>query len=440
MTKIVKAYELPVHGGADCAGGAGRKLFLTVEYLSPDLANLHTELFVKLPWEPDWHMRGELSLGLGDGDGLEIATYVYLEHLLPCHVPKYYFGDIDRSSTNYVLVTERVPYAARGADPEAVPPYALRPACGKYEDFKLAKPEAYYKSLFRTMGRVAAWDKRGRFDEHMEIFDQMKMTQRVAGLAGDAWKPRQRTSEGKYVAATPERAAGTRKALGAIIDAGLKFVNEVAPFLCEPAVLDPAFQARFKAQMLDALVFAGLVGKFGANDSKFVGLTHTNLQLDNAYFWTADDGSLECGLLDWYMCSRTAMAQVWLGCLSGADGECLAGHDLAIFRAFSDEHEAFGGPRVPPEELLERFTLNFPSYIIGNISKIETHILSEVPVEKWKGLTSKEDVLDGPWNARCFSLMIANGLSYWYHKGDDHPGAVMLRWAAKHDLVVGDAV
>ena len=118
------------------------------------------------------------------------------------------------------------------------------------------------------------------------------MTQRVAGLAGDAWKPRQRTSEGKYVAATPERAAGTRKALGAIIDAGLKFVNEVAPFLCEPAVLDPAFQARFKAQMLDALVFAGLVGKFGANDSKFVGLTHTNLQLDNAYFWTTDDAVL----------------------------------------------------------------------------------------------------------------------------------------------------
>ena len=182
------------------------------------------------------------------------------------------------------------------------------------------------------------------------------------------------------------------------------------------------------------------MGKFGANDSKFVGLTHTNLQLDNAYFWTTDDGALECGLLDWYMCSRTAMAQVWLGCLSGADGECLAGHDLDIFRAFSDEHEAFGGPRVPPEELLERFTLNFPSYIIGNISKIETHILSEVPVEKWKGLASKDDVLDGPWNARCFSLMIANGLSYWYHKGDDHPGAVMLRWAAKHDLVVGEAV
>ena len=115
-------------------------------------------------------------------------------------------------------------------------------------------------------------------------------------------------------------------------------------------------------------------------------------------------------------------------------------HSMRILIAATRANQKYSEQAMPPEELLERFTLNFPSYIIGNISKIETHILSEVPVEKWKGLASKDDVLDGPWNARCFSLMIANGLSYWYHKGDDHPGAVMLRWAAKHDLVVGDAV
>ena len=44
----------------------------------PDLANLHRELFLKLPWEPEWHMRAELSLGMGDGDGLEIAAYAYV--------------------------------------------------------------------------------------------------------------------------------------------------------------------------------------------------------------------------------------------------------------------------------------------------------------------------------------------------------------------------
>ena len=82
--------------------------------------------------------------------------------------------------------------------------------------------------------------------------------------------------------------------------------------------------------------------------------------------------------------------------------------------------------------------LNFPAYIIGNFTKIETHILSEVPIDEWPKLKSKEDVFNGPWNARCFSLMIANGLSYWYHKGDNHPGNVMLNWAKKHNLVIAD--
>ena len=165
VKRVVAATELPVHQGADCAGGAGRKMFLSVEYEIPDLAVLHTELFLKLPWEPDWHMRGELSLGMGDGDGLEIAAYLYLEDLLPCHVPKFYFGDISRATTNYVLITERVPYAARGTDPTTLPVGAVHAACGKYEDFSLDAPEEYYKCLMRCMGRIAAWDKRGRFDE-----------------------------------------------------------------------------------------------------------------------------------------------------------------------------------------------------------------------------------------------------------------------------------
>ena len=35
VVKIVEAFELPVHAGADCAGGAGRKMFLTVDYAEP---------------------------------------------------------------------------------------------------------------------------------------------------------------------------------------------------------------------------------------------------------------------------------------------------------------------------------------------------------------------------------------------------------------------
>lgn len=430
VIKILSAQELQAHKGADCAGGAGRKMFLEVAYAVPDLGRLHTSLFVKLPWEPDFHMRGELSLGLGDGDGLEIATYVYLEHLLPCHVPKFYFGDIQRSTTNYVLVTERVPFAARGTQIQTLPAGAVHPACGKYEDFRLEQPADYYLALMRCMGRIAAWDKVGRYEAHMEIFDQMRMGNRVKAGAGDGWK--------QGVRITRIRAEATKRSLAAIIDGGIAFATQLAPFLCEPEVLDPVFLARFKEELLEALVFNPYFGKYAANDDRFVGLTHTNLQLDNAYFWRGEGGQLDCGLLDWYMCSRTAYAQVWLGCLSGAEGSVLAKHDLDIFTAFTEEHEKFGGPKIDPEDLRERFTLFFPSYIIGNFSKIESHILSETPIAGWADLKSKDDVFDGPWNARCFSIMIANGLSYWYHKGANHPGAVIKKWAATHGIAVVD--
>ena len=129
-------------------------------------------------------------------------------------------------------------------------------------------------------------------------------------------------------------------------------------------------------------------------------------------------------------------AQVWLGCLSGADGKTLADHDEEIFREFAETYASYGGPRVDAAELHERFVLHFPSYVINNFGRIETHILKETPVETWKTYTSKEDVFAGPWNARCYSIMIANCLSYWYHKGENHPGAVVSRWAAKHGIEV----
>ena len=45
--------------------------------------------------------------------------------------------------------------------------------------------------------------------------------------------------------------------------------------------------------------------------------------------------------------------------------------------------------------------------------------------------------LGAAWLTKCLP---GQEKSAKFHKGDDHPGAVMLRWAAKHDLVVGDAV
>ena len=74
----------------------------------------------------------------------------------------------------------------------------------------------------RCMGRIAAWDKRGRYDAHMDIFDQMRIGNRVAAGAGDGWKS---------LHITKGRAAATRKSMGDLVDAGISFATQLAPFL-----------------------------------------------------------------------------------------------------------------------------------------------------------------------------------------------------------------
>ena len=106
-------------------GGAGQKAIATVKYEHPDPA-LHERLFIKVPWDarsnPDY--RSLISSKLGDGDGRELSVYVLAEDLMPVRIPRLYFGDLNRETSNYVLITECIEY---GQDP-------ILPKCGKYQD------------------------------------------------------------------------------------------------------------------------------------------------------------------------------------------------------------------------------------------------------------------------------------------------------------------
>ena len=67
-----------------------------------------------------------------------------------------YFADLSRETTNYVLVTECIPYG--GVDPRSG--LQLMPKCGKYQDDRLGAAAAeYYYALMVAFARIAAADK-----------------------------------------------------------------------------------------------------------------------------------------------------------------------------------------------------------------------------------------------------------------------------------------
>ena len=58
----------------------------------------------------------------------------------PFRIPKLYFADINRDTTNYVLIVERIPFGKRGkivnGKVEKLPrkSFEILPVCGKYQD------------------------------------------------------------------------------------------------------------------------------------------------------------------------------------------------------------------------------------------------------------------------------------------------------------------
>lgn len=115
VIKVRSVQQLP-HSGFDAAGGAGHKAFIELEYAKPD-PNLHSQLFAKYPWdyfesETGKTYRMQIST-YGDMDSAELLTSICCEHLFPFRIPKLYFADINRDTTNYVLIVERIPFGKR---------------------------------------------------------------------------------------------------------------------------------------------------------------------------------------------------------------------------------------------------------------------------------------------------------------------------------------
>ena len=412
VTAITSFEEMELQG-FDAQGGAGEKALLTVEYAKPD-NGLHTRLFVKCPWtyegEHGKYNRTLLSVQYGDGDGLELSTYQFLEGLLPMRIPKLYYADICRESSNYFLITECVPFTARGRttkdtllDWRDTPPKLLLPKSGKYQDDRLADAHLYYMALFKAMARMAAADKLGVFDEHMGVFG--------ASSSSSLARP---------VPDTPGRRALLTKRASDHADMLITFITTCAYNVFPPPLNDASYLQRFKKELVETAPYLSAMQN-ASNRPELNALSHVNLQIDNAFFWreSEDATELECGLLDWYNLSRVAAVSVWGGCLSGCDADTLVEHEASIMGAFASEYKRYGGPEVDPAELVEMYHRTVPMMIIQMIVYIQTEVYPQGPSKaEWPSIHSVWDPrIMGVWQVRCRVVGLIQLCRYWEKAG-----------------------
>ena len=251
-------------------GGSGPKTLFKVDYQEADDA-LDTWLFMKQPYsleENKMQRVTESGLGrYGDVWGAEINFYRFISPHLPFPVPKYYFGDTNRESTEACIINAAVTWPETGKT--LFGPYELLPPCRKCEDYELDKPHEYYFAMMRRLGTLAGLAKMGQLGSEMSDIHWSRY--------GPDPSP-----------ALPGMAKSFRQ-----------FVEEVSSQIWPAKVRSKHFLDTFVTQMDMVASRVQSIQQFLYHDQLYIGFCHQNGNTDNAYFYYGEDGTLQCGLLDW---------------------------------------------------------------------------------------------------------------------------------------------
>lgn len=410
VTKVLRAEELPIDGFKK-EGGAAMKCFITVEYEKPD-PELHTELFAKYTYDPARDIPGQITLGQDDSPEVFIA--IHCQHLFPHPAAKFYYADVCRENTAFLIITETIPYGKRGG--HAFGPYEILPGCGKCQDFLLEAPLDHYCALFRSMGQMAAWDKQGRFDL---VFGKQPQWAEADYLASVKRPPQPRQSVDV-----------TRSVVTNTADKVIDFLMNWCPKMAPSYVRDEAVLQKAKREIVEmSPYFKDMSDTYQASCSDYVAAVHVNLQADNAWFWRDEYGDMHCGVLDWGGFYRGNFCVRWLGCLSGADTELLLGHVEGVIECFRDEYVRCGGPRLDTQELLLRWQLAQITYMFDCFSYVERHTYKETPKDEFLAFSGPQDpVFQERFYTRCGCLPTINTWHYYVKKGDLK--AIFDKWAS----------
>ena len=307
--------------------GASENAFLEVRYARSE-PGLSEKLFVKFPPPAE---REEYKFGLSRMAHGEIAMHKFSrEQALPVPVAGYYFGEYSSHTTNYILITDRIPF---GIDP-------IEPAHLKGWDHLIPALEDHYAVLARSLAALAADHRTG-----------------ALGYGVEALFPYARSARDFATGADVEER----------VDRLIDFVSRVAPQLFVDHVRDPQFLARWREDLLFGLANKDAVIAYLHSDPDYVGLCHPNLNPDNAWFWREADGKLHAGLLDWGGAGQMSFAQALSGMLMMVDPERHLAIKNMVLNAFIDEFAARGAGKLDFDELHLQYKASLYSTALGMI-------------------------------------------------------------------------
>mmetsp|Transcript_65756 Transcript_65756/g.169248 ORF Transcript_65756/g.169248 Transcript_65756/m.169248 type:complete len:514 (-) Transcript_65756:56-1597(-) len=384
-------------------GGAGLKCIIKVEY-KEDKPYLHKELFGKLPHKPGGSDRFYVSC-MWNHDRPETIFNIWLEKYVPFRVPKFYFGDICAQTTNYILITESLPWSPKGT--KEYSPGDIEPAYDKYMDWEL--PDGgpmYYLACCKALGKMAGYHKTGRL--HPQVNEMFPMPDPVPQIPPGC----------------PPVGPDDYKMNSAKADQLIRFLTETASAVMPEEVKDKAWLETWKAELLHVMDYGieiqcYCMGAGTSSPNNYVSLTHNNLQIDNAFFFRDASNDLKVGLLDWGVLACGPIASSCQGSISGAQVEVLLGHRDAFLKAFAESYEENGGPRVDTTRMKTMSNLLMMQWACGIISNV-TQVLKFTKAKEWEDVKDWMDPkLIDRFQVRAHCTQFKHALQLW-RKWDLH--------------------
>jgi len=363
--------------------GASENALMTVAYAEADPA-ISTELFVKMP--PADTVRKFGLTGMSHGE-VEIAR-LSQKGMVPVEMAPYYFADYCTHTGNYILITGKVAF---GVDP-------IEPAHHKGYDFMVPDAGAYYRVLTQALARLVAAHKTGAMGYDLEVAFP------YARAARDFWP-------------SPESAGR--------IDRLVDFIGRVAPQLFIREGTDPAFLQKWREDLLFGLAHKDAVIAWLHANPDYTGLCHSNLNIDNAWYWRDKAGQLNVGLLDWGGAGQMSIGQALSSMLMMPEPEGYIELQRKTIDDFIAEYRGSGGLDLDPITLRLHYKASIFSTAIWIIVDYITDILFQFSDEEYAGMKDRFDERLTGGGLYSAIIWIDNMLRDWLD--DMTPGDVCRR-------------
>jgi len=369
-------------------GNNGGKFLFEVEYLNPS-EDLHTRLFAKIPHSMETATQSDRlssSVNKQPMEFYELNSSRLLEAELPVKIPRYYFGDISNETSNWILITESVPFKdpkrldfegkTRGDPKEQLKPFEIEGPYDKCMDWCLrGPPSEYYMALVKCGARMAGLAKAGKFGDEQLI--------------------------GKYFEnfnAVPKEAFGMKPGcsgqppnqLKAKLDTAMSFMADTGKALFPSFCGTEAWQNKFRGTMMKLNAYLAEMSYWCHSDKDYIAFTHNNLNVDNAYFWRDEAGNLDLGVFDWgSMGSKSLGFKMWWWLYCGEFEEMSANMDRYLDCCVESLQE-YGGPRLDKEVLRMQFILTALSQMFGLVAAVG-QIYKMCPKKEWPSIKDRYD-------------------------------------------------